>query len=115
MNAALLDRLLAKPDAILARLASNSHATPSPDHVEGDCTVWDGPTDHGGYGKLNVWPRGTVTIHRAAWIVQHGPIPEGMFVLHDCDTPLCWRHLRLGTAKHNAEDRVARGRMRVRA
>ena len=50
--------------------------------------------------------------HRAAWIMAHGPIPDGMMVCHRCDNPPCCNpeHLFLGSAKDNAEDMVSKGR-----
>lgn len=45
--------------------------------------------------------------------MANGPIPSGLQVRHDCDTPLCVNpgHMRLGTSKDNAQDRVLRGRV----
>jgi len=50
--------------------------------------------------------------HRVAWELEHGPIPEGMCVLHQCDTPRCVRHLFLGTKLQNIRDMIAKGRHR---
>lgn len=50
--------------------------------------------------------------HRFAWEITNGPIPEGIFVCHHCDNPLCIRpdHLFLGTHSENMADRNAKGR-----
>ena len=52
--------------------------------------------------------------HRVAWEIHNKrPVPEDLFVLHSCDIKNCVNphHLRLGTAKDNAADAVARGQM----
>jgi hypothetical protein len=52
--------------------------------------------------------------HRMVWESQHGPIPEGMVVMHLCDNPPCCEptHLKLGTRAENNADRDRKGRNR---
>lgn len=54
-------------------------------------------------------------VHRVAWILTYGQIPEGLWVLHRCDTPRCVnpKHLFLGTVFDNNQDRHAKGRYSV--
>lgn len=78
------------------------------------CWMWIGSAGKHGYGNFNggghVWWRA----HRFSWVTLRGPIPEGVLVLHECDTPLCVNpdHLKLGTQAKNVEDMWMRGRAR---
>lgn len=56
--------------------------------------------------------RSTKGAHRISWLVHKGEIPNGMWVLHKCDNPLCINpeHLFLGTPKNNTEDMMRKGR-----
>ncbi len=82
----------------------------------GPCWVWTGRTNNG-YGYLSgqdtrLDGRGWEFAHRLSWIIEHGSIPVGLWVLHRCDTPPCIRpsHLFLGTSQENTADRVRKGR-----
>jgi hypothetical protein len=52
--------------------------------------------------------------HRASWIIHRGEIPDGLFVCHHCDNPICSnpRHLFLGNNKDNQADSKRKGRHR---
>lgn len=75
------------------------------------CWGWAGCLNGGGYGTVSYAGR-TTGAHRFSYELHHGPIPDGMFVLHRCDNPPCTRpeHLFLGTAADNARDCAAKGR-----
>ena len=67
-----------------------------------------------GYGRH--MGRGPLTYaHRAAWILTHGPIPDGLLVMHGCDNVLCCNpaHLSIGSDLDNANDARAKGRNSV--
>jgi hypothetical protein len=51
-------------------------------------------------------------VHRVAYAVANGPIPDGCVVRHKCDAPRCINpaHLELGTVADNNRDRDVRGR-----
>jgi hypothetical protein len=80
----------------------------------GDCQVWTGSTHSFGYGWIRLGGRKgrTLLVHRVAYEERHGPIPDGLFVLHRCDNPPCVadEHLFLGTAADNAHDMCSKGR-----
>lgn len=75
------------------------------------CWEWTGHKTRNGYGRVKVRGR-RVLVHRLAFEVVHGEVPEGLRVLHHCDNPPCWRpdHLYAGTAADNKRDELERGR-----
>lgn len=81
-----------------------------------DCWEWRGYVHPTGYGQIGYdHKKGNVIhTHRAAWIVTHGEIEDGLWVLHKCDNRLCCNpdHLWLGTPKDNTQDMMSKGRRR---
>lgn len=75
------------------------------------CIEWAGTRTAKGYGQVTRDGQ-RMYAHRAAWIDAHGPIPDGLCVLHSCDNPPCVavEHLHLGTYQDNAREMVERGR-----
>lgn len=69
------------------------------------CWLWIGACNHDGYGQLKR-VGGSNMAHRFSWEFHNGPIPDGMNVLHKCDTPPCVnpRHLFLGSQLVNMQD-----------
>jgi hypothetical protein len=78
------------------------------------CWLFTGAVNENGYGSIGIGgrKRGNVFAHRAAWMLYHGEIPDGMYVCHRCDVPSCCNpdHLFLGTAKDNFHDCMKKGR-----
>lgn len=74
------------------------------------CWEWTKST-HLGYGRI-VYHAQDLEAHRVSWILAHGPIPDGLWVLHHCDNRLCVRpdHLFLGDIIENTRDRDRKGR-----
>lgn len=87
-----------------------------------DCWLWTGALNSKGYGSIGAGGRsgGVILAPRAAWELVNGPIPDGLWVLHHCDTPRCVRadpdpsisHLFLGDYRANIADMVSKGRQR---
>lgn len=73
------------------------------------CWLWRGTVTAKGYGQVRVNNR-LRSAHRVAWELEHGEIPDGLHVLHECDVRNCVRHIYLGTNAQNVADKVARGR-----
>jgi hypothetical protein len=79
------------------------------------CWEWTASRARGGYGQFTtsindgrMWYRA----HRFSYVAHKGKIPEGMVVMHSCDSPRCVNpdHLRLGTQADNMRDRDAKNR-----
>ena len=80
----------------------------------GECWLWTGPCNPGGYGIVSGKLGYGSLSHRVAWQLVNGPIPSDLFVLHNCpgkDCPSCVRpsHLWLGTHADNMRDAVRKG------
>ena len=77
------------------------------------CWEWQGFRNALGYGQIGLPGRRVALVHRVAFELQVGPIPEGLAVCHRCDNPPCVRgdHLFTGTRGDNARDAAQKGRM----
>lgn len=76
------------------------------------CWLWTGCKSPRGYGVVGVGGKAQ-RAHRFSWTLHNGPIPNGMVVMHTCDTPLCVNpsHLKLGSQKDNILDAARKGRL----
>ncbi len=81
--------------------------------IKGGCRIWQGGKTSGGYGSISV--SGVVkSTHRVSYESFVGPIPDGLDILHSCDTPACIapKHLRAGTQLENNKQSRDSGRWR---
>lgn len=86
------------------------------------CWLWTAGTFSYGYGQFRVHPAPAPNdkAHRVAYELVYGPIPDGLYALHRCDTPACVKvtgdpsedHIFLGTNEDNIRDMLAKGRGR---
>ena len=81
----------------------------------GDCWVWTGGSrSQKGYGMIQIGGKGSPNklAHRLSYEMHHGPIPDGMVVMHKCDNPSCVNpdHLKVGTQSENIIDAITKGR-----
>ena len=80
---------------------------------ESECIEWNGNIRQG-YGRFYLngkW----LTAHRVSWMMNNGPIPEGMLILHKCDNSSCVniKHLFIGTQRDNVLDMIRKKRHKV--
>lgn len=90
-------------ERIRRKLECNSISIP-----ESGCQVWMGRWKP--YGTISIHNH-QYSVHRVAWELANGPIPDGLFVCHHCDVPACFRidHLFLGTSNDNLHDAIRKG------
>lgn len=74
---------------------------------ESGCWLWLGVLHKTGYGIYN-----GKSVHRFAYVLYKGEIPNGLFVCHSCDVRSCLNpdHLFLGTNQDNMNDMKRKGR-----
>lgn len=105
-----MPRKYTEPEAIAA-FWSKVQKSPDPD----GCWLWVAGKHEKGYGILTWKGKGTKA-HRVSWELLRGPIPDGLWVLHNCptgDNPTCCNpaHCFLGTHAENMADAATKGRM----
>lgn len=82
---------------------------------ETGCWLWLGTWTHFGHGRLSSNGKSPIVASRLFYEHFTGPIPDGKFVCHKCDTPPCCNpdHLFLGTHSENMNDMKRKRRSRA--
>jgi hypothetical protein len=64
-----------------------------------------------GYGRIRDESGACVQAHKAMYELMVGEVPDGMWLLHECDNPLCCNpaHMHPGTAGENRWDQFEHG------
>ena len=70
--------------------------------ASGDCWLWTGYLDRGGYGRTQVFGKNQ-GVHRAVWEALVGEIPDGLQIDHLCRNASCCNpdHLEVVTGQEN--------------
>jgi len=80
------------------------------------CWEWTANKNNKGYGVIRIGPasEGLIVASRMSYILEHGSIPAGKWVLHTCDNRSCVRpsHLFLGDHTDNMRDMHSKARGR---
>ena len=79
-----------------------------------ECWEWTASIGSRGYGRFTMKKDGKTEqhAHRVSYILCHGSIPIGLYVLHNCDNKKCINpsHLFTGTQQINVDDMIRKGR-----
>lgn len=82
------------------------------------CLEWSGPFNNAGYGmtgfrNADTDIKGMMTVHRLAWMIAHGDVPENECVQHICHNRRCVNpdHLKLGNHADKLKEMYRDGRM----
>lgn len=79
------------------------------------CLEWPYHKGKEGYGALLAGDKARL-VHRVAWTISRGPLPDITDLLHYCDNPACFRpiHLHPGSHLENMRDRDRKGRRKYK-
>lgn len=103
-----LEMVTLLPRSASVRERLEEYSIPEPNS---GCWLWLRGVSQEGYGRLRVNGKAQ-SAHRVSYEEYVGPIPDGLYVCHHCDTPGCINpeHLFVGTNQDNMADRANKGR-----
>jgi hypothetical protein len=78
------------------------------------CHLWEGTCNRGGYGVISFYGKRHL-VHRLAWTLKFGAIPEGLVLCHRCDERRCINpdHHFVDTQQANMADMATKRRARL--
>jgi hypothetical protein len=78
------------------------------------CHIWQGACNPAGYPLIRLQTK-THLVHRLAWTLRYGTIPDGMHLCHRCDERRCINpdHHFVGTQQDNMQDMRDKRRART--
>ena len=79
-------------------------------YITDKCWLWTACLDKDGYGVGAINTK-KIAAHRISWLLYHGDIKDGHYILHNCHNPSCVNplHLRQGTQYDNIQDQIKLG------
>ena len=106
------DQMLTENPTLIDRFESKVE---KPDQ-EHRCWLWTGAKQRG-YSCIRIKMEGkwhSIGAHRISYVLGYGEIPQGLYIAHLCDIPLCVNpdHLFPCTHRLNMADRAASNRIR---
>lgn len=92
-----------EPDDFRCRYDSPEQSFAARTTPSGDCLLWTGSTTRRGYGVTTDHGRRLMAHHYAWEQAGNPPVPDGMFLDHECHVESCVEvsHLRLATRSQN--------------
>jgi hypothetical protein len=110
---------LGKPEAGLSAADVVRFRSKVPVGAPDACWLWAGSRIPTGYGQFvyqeDIGRSRHVYAHRVSYTLAHGPIPDGLEILHRCSVPACVNpaHLSVGTHLANMEQAAREGSLHV--
>lgn len=81
-----------------------------------ECWLWTGGAFSGRYGRFSLGGKALLA-HRVVYELHHGPVPEGLYVMHKCNNKLCCnpKHLTPGSGSRNQHHASTSGAFKLGA
>jgi hypothetical protein len=74
-----------------------------------DCWPWLGSVTGSNHGTIRTARSRSDPVHRVAWEMLKGPIPDGLEIHHRCENPICCNTAHMELLTHGDHARVSDG------